>query len=81
MNVAELVENFNNSVRNDTNRKIMLEQFDVWTNNACYGYVGEAMKQANIPVAQQEKVFEMLKTLFEYYTVEEAEELAKKSGF
>lgn len=80
MNVLQLVKDMNENISDAGRREIVLEQFSVWNNNACVGYVMKALESVNIPVADKEKVIEALESIIDEYTVEEAEEIALGEG-
>ena len=80
MNVLQLVKDMNENINDAGRREIVLEQFSVWNNNACVGYVIKALESVDIPVADKEKVIEALESIIDEYTVEEAEEIALGKG-
>ena len=80
MNVLQLVKDMNENISDAGRREIVLEQFSVWNNNACVGYVIKALESVDIPVADKEKVIEALESIIDEYTVEEAEEIALGKG-
>lgn len=80
MNVLQLVKDMNENISDAGRREIVLEQFSVWNNNACVGYVIKALESVDIPVADKEKVIEALESIIDEYTVEEAEEIALGEG-
>lgn len=80
MNVLQLVKDMNENISDAGRREIVLEQFSVWNNNACVGYVMKALESVDIPVADKEKVIEALESIIDEYTVEEAEEIALGEG-
>lgn len=52
---------------------ILLQEQSVWTNDACYGYCIIAMNKAGFPRNKISEMIHYLHSVFDEYSVEEAE--------
>lgn len=59
-------------------RGAVIENTEVWSNTACYGYCKMALQEAGVEKEQAEKILRLLDTSVETWTQEAAEEEAQK---
>ena len=52
----------------------LLQESSIWTNDACYGYCIVAMQNAGYKESEIVNVIRYLRSAFDEYTVEEAEQ-------
>lgn len=81
MTALELVKELSAQVSNEEHRNIMLDNFDIWNNNACVGYVVKALESVDIPVAKKDEIIEKLEKVFDCYNVGEAQEIGRRGGY
>lgn len=73
MKIAEYIEK-NTAALPPKLADILLQDTSIWTNDACYGYVIVAMKNAGYSRKKISDMFMFLHSAFEEFSVEEAEE-------
>lgn len=81
MTAFELVKGLSAQVSSEEQLNIMLDNFDIWNNNACIGYVVKALENVDIPVAKKDEIIENLEKVFDRYNVGEAQEMGRKGGY
>lgn len=54
---------------------------DIWSNNACLGYVLHGLKGLELPEKEVEQIVSAVKAGFDELTVDEADKLYSKSSF
>lgn len=59
-------------------RGAVIENTEVWSNEACYGYCKMALQEAGVEKEQAEKILRLLDDAVETWTQEAAEEEAQK---
>lgn len=72
MTVKEYIEK--NKSLPDELQAVLLEQTDIWTNEACKGYLIKAMENCGKSIGEVYQVLSGLKNAFDTYSVEEAEQ-------
>lgn len=72
MTVKDYLEK--NKVLPDGLQETLLEQTEIWTNEACRGYVIKALERMEKPKEEIEKVLSSLNAAFDDFSIEEAEQ-------
>lgn len=72
MTVKDYIEK--NKVLPDGLQETLLEQTNIWTNEACRGYVIKALERMEKPKEEITKVISSLNAVFDELSIEEAEQ-------
>ena len=77
MKIAEYIEKQKETLPAEL-AQILIGEASVWSNEACYGYVVEAMENAGYSTEKILDILHYLHSAFEFMSVEEAEERYRK---